>query len=669
VTSILTLTKEGEQKTVVQVLDITDKIETSKALKEVEIKYRTLFENSPYSIILSDINAKLITANPKTLELFAYKSHEDILDKNKTLLDFVHESDRKRSFRDSQRTIKADLSGPFKYLFLKNNKSVFLGELSGSVIRDDKGKPIAYMAIIKDISEQEEAIQSLKKTSDKLANKMRAANDGMWDWHLSSGVVEFDPRYYEMAGYKVDEFEHNLTEFQNRVHADDLAQVMEKAQAHLDGKTDRFIVEFRFLKKDRSWMWILGRGIIVERDEKEEPLRLMGTHTDISELKSIQNDLRIAKNKAEESDRLKSSFLANMSHEIRTPMNGILGFSSLLQDKNISKKEQEDYLNIIQKSGNRMLSTIDDIIDISKIEAGQMDLSRTEFNLNETISFLYNFFHPEIKKKELILNCEKGLPDDQSNIISDHEKIIAVFTNLLKNAFKFTSEGTINFGYKIEDEHIVFFVKDTGIGISEKRQKAIFDRFVQEDLTITKPYEGSGLGLSISKGLIDIMGGTIYVESEKGKGSSFYFTIKYEKSGGSKKNPGLISQKSLLGDRLKSVNVLIAEDDDSAFFYFQELLKKKCNKIYHAKSGEEAVDLCKNNASINLVLMDIKMPDIDGFEATRRIRKFNKEIIIIGQTAYALVGDKQKVLDAGCNDYITKPIDKNLLLTILAKYF
>jgi len=383
--------------------------------------------------------------------------------------------------------------------------------------------------------------------------------------------------------------------------------------------------------------------------------------------------LYLAKEKAEESDRLKSAFLANMSHEIRTPMNGILGFAELLKEPRLDGAEQQEYIQIIEKSGARLLNIINDIIDISKIESGQMTVNITESDINEQIEFINTFFKPEFERKGLQYSFKKGLSAKEVIIKTDREKIYAILTNLVKNAIKFTDKGSIEFGYKLNREgeysNLEFFVKDTGIGIPHNRQKAIFERFIQADISDKMALQGAGLGLSISKAYVDMLGGKIWVESEPGKGTVFYFTIPYD----SENQTEIIEYNSpsseVLKYKINNLKVLVAEDDEISFFLINGVLKKYCSEVLHSINGVDTINQFKSNPDIDLVLMDIKMPGMDGYEATRQIRQFNKEVIIIAQTAYCLLGDRENAIVAGCNDYITKPIFKDELLSLIQKYF
>ncbi len=375
------------------------------------------------------------------------------------------------------------------------------------------------------------------------------------------------------------------------------------------------------------------------------------------------------KQKAEQSDKLKSSFLANMSHEIRTPMNGIIGFAELLKDPDLNGKEKEEFLNIIQNSGTRMLSILNDIIDISKIESGLMNLDYKESDIDEQIDFIYTFFKPEVEKKGLEFSINKAALTHETNILVDREKLYAILINLVKNAIKFTREGYIEFGYnKIEmpDKAILeFYVKDSGVGIPRDRQKAIFERFIQADISNKDAYQGAGLGLSISKAFVEMLGGEIWVESEPEKGSSFYFTVPYKVAPGKETAArGAESSPDFKGN-VKKLKVLIVDDDKTSVDLLKNIVGKLSSDILIAGNGDKAIEICRNNTDIDLILMDIQLPGVDGYEATRKIRQFNESVIIIAQTAFALTGDREKSIEAGCNDYISKPINKNLLISMI----
>jgi len=392
------------------------------------------------------------------------------------------------------------------------------------------------------------------------------------------------------------------------------------------------------------------------------------------EIKQLNAQLQKAKKKAEENDRLKSAFLANMSHEIRTPMNGILGFTELLKEPMLPGEVQQEYINIIEKSGARMLNIINDIISISKVESGEMEVSLSETNINEQIEYIFTFFKPEAEHNGIKLHFKNSLPAKEAIIKTDREKIYAILTNLVKNAIKFTSTGSIVFGYNFNSagSHVnpallEFFVKDTGSGIPPEQQKIIFERFRQGSELHSRNYEGAGLGLSISKAYVEMLGGKIWLESEEGKGSEFRFTIPYSPEAEAKD----VTNNIPIGeaeDQVKNIKILIAEDDYPSAKLIALAVRVFNPEVFTVRTGIEAIEVCRNNPDIDLILMDIKMPEMDGYEATKQIREFNKDVIIIAQTAFGMSDDREKALKAGCNDYISKPVNRLSLIELIKKH-
>ncbi len=386
----------------------------------------------------------------------------------------------------------------------------------------------------------------------------------------------------------------------------------------------------------------------------------------IQELKNLMHEAKLAKEKAEESDRLKSVFLANMSHEIRTPMNGILGFVDLLKEDNLTKEQNISYLNIIEKSGNHLLQLINNIIDISKIESGMLVVKNSECDINALLFEIYSFFQSGNGKKGVTI--ELNIPNiNKSNyILTDETFLRQILTNLVGNGVKFTHKGSIKISYTISEskEKIVFSIKDTGVGISKEKQQMIFERFRQADDSVTRKYGGSGLGLAITKALVELLDGEISLISEKGIGSEFIISIPYTKI---EKNSVKTNEKRFEFDFKKDRKILVVEDDDVSFFYLETLLKKSEIQITRAKDGAEAVEK-SNSEKFDLILMDIQLPIMSGYEATSKIREFDKNIPIIAQTANALAGDQEKALKYGCTDYISKPIQRKKLIETLNKY-
>ena len=401
--------------------------------------------------------------------------------------------------------------------------------------------------------------------------------------------------------------------------------------------------------------------------------RFVLMHEDITARKLAEKELIVAKEQAEESDKLKSAFLANMSHEIRTPMNGILGFAELLKQSELNDKDQQEYIKIIQNSGARMLNIINDIVDISKIESGLMEVNISETNINQQVEYIYNFFKIEVEAKGMRLSCKCGLPDSKSLIKTDAEKVYAILINLVKNAIKYSKDGSIEFGYVLmtneKQFELEFYVKDTGLGISQNMQNAIFERFIQVNLTDRTNRQGAGLGLAISKAYVEMLGGKFRLESKLGKGSTFYFTIPYICETINKKKT--INELPMNDSTIQSNNlkILVTEDDETSAKLITMVVKKFAREVIRAKNGKEAVEICSIQNDIDLILMDIQMPEMDGYMATRLIREFNKDIIIIAQTANALANDKEQAMALGFNEYMSKPIDRTIIHSFISKYF
>jgi CheY-like chemotaxis protein len=350
-------------------------------------------------------------------------------------------------------------------------------------------------------------------------------------------------------------------------------------------------------------------------------------------------------------------------------MNGIIGFTELLKEQNLSAEEQQEFILTIQKSGARMLNTINSIVDISKIESGLMQVTIKETNINEQVEFIYKFFLPEIEIKGLQFLFNIGLPSKESIINTDSEKVYAILTNLVKNAIKFTTTGSIEVGYEKKGRFLEFYVKDTGEGISPDQISVIFDRFRQGSESLSRNYEGSGLGLSISKSYTEMLGGKMWVESEEGKGSNFLFTIPYfsEFIKGKEDAANVPVKKN--GFQIKNLNIMVVEDDDTSFSLLKRSLQKITHKVIRAGNGIDAISLCKDNPDLDLILMDVRMPKMDGYEATRQIRQFNRNVIIIAQTAYGFLGEREKAISSGCNDYISKPIDLTRLFELVRQQY
>lgn len=404
-------------------------------------------------------------------------------------------------------------------------------------------------------------------------------------------------------------------------------------------------------------------------DSDNNLLGIIGISRDITEMEETRQRLILAKEKAEESDRLKTAFLANMSHEIRTPMNAIIGFSDLLAEDDLSQEDKDDFISKIKNAGRSLMTLINDIIDIAKIEAGQLKISEAVCDINLMLSDLLGTFD-EMKnvsgKKNITLNLI--LPESKRPlfILSDPMRLQQIFTNLLSNALKFTEFGTIEFGYTYDQENISFYVKDSGIGILRSKQKFLFQRFSQLDPSTTRKYGGTGLGLAISKNLVDLLGGTIGMESSPGKGSLFFFSIPHKPA---KTQPDIkIAKIDIKSINWKGKTILIAEDMMQNYLLMEALLRQSEVRLLHAFNGQMAVDIVKSEPNINLILMDIQLPIKTGYEALEEILKIRPDIPVMSYTAFALPHEREKSITAGFVDFIPKPIKAEYLIPMLDKY-
>lgn len=397
-------------------------------------------------------------------------------------------------------------------------------------------------------------------------------------------------------------------------------------------------------------------------EELEEKIKFLQQENEY-----LKEELKKSKEKSDKDlknkESLKSAFLQNISHEIRTPMNGILGFTNMLKNPNINEDKKNAYIQAISDNVIQLLKVLNEIIEISKIEIGEVGLAYSPVNLNDLLFELFFLFERLAKAKNINLNFNNNSRSKRCFIYTDIGKLKDILNNLLKNAIKFTNEGDITFEYEIEGDTIRFSVKDTGIGIDSEIASKIFENFQQAEESITKKYGGVGLGLSISKAYIELMGGKIWFVPNEEKGSTFYFTIPY------KPVENLNYKTEEEGGLWNEKTILIAEDEDVNYLFIAVLLEEIQTNIIHAKNGEEAVEIFKNNPSaIDCILMDIRMPVMNGYEATKIIKEIKSDIPIIAQTAFALTEDRKKALEAGCDDYVSKPINKDRLYDILVKY-
>ncbi len=656
---------------VINFRDITERKYAEERLKASEENYKDLFESNTDGITIFQINpygppTKILDMNENAAKMLGY-SKVEMLQIDPNLLEIGASMENVHVRMNDVLT-----NGYSTFETLIKHKDGYAINVEIKVMMVVFNTQPALMNIVRDITERKKSEEKLRKSTERNQSILRTAMDGFWLFDKQGRLLEVNETYCRMSKYSEQELLN--------MRISDLAVDSSEGDISIHIKKmftmgeDRF--EARHRCKDGT---IFNVEISAQYQADEEGLFVAFLH-DITGRKRFEQELIQARDKAEESDRLKSAFLANMSHEIRTPMNGILGFAELLKAPDLTGEQQHEYIQIIKKSGDRMLNIINDIVDISKIEAGQMKILATETNIYKQVEYIHTFFKPEADEKGLQLNLINNAALRETLVTTDKEKVYAILTNLVKNAIKYTEKGSIDVGVKLKpivhdsgsnDKafELVFFVKDTGIGIPVDRQEAIFDRFIQADIGDNRTYQGAGLGLAISKAYVEMLGGRIWVESELGQGSIFYFTIPYLV----KKDDKVVAPQTEPTfsnlDETRKLKILIAEDDETSDKLLSMTLRKISYELLHTKTGVECVETFRNTDGIDLIMMDMQMPIMNGYVATRLIRQLSKEVIIIAQTAFGLAGDREKALQAGCNDYISKPIEQAVLIKIVRQYF
>jgi len=656
------------------VTDITEKLEIEKNLKNSEQNFHIFFESVKDLMFVCDYSGNVIYVNSAVTEKLGYPIDEI----NKINLLTSHPKLRKKQVSEIfDSMLKGDLNYCQFPMLTKNGDlipfetHIWYGKWDGKDSIFGISKDLSQEAALgkfKNFFYTNPSIMSIVNASD---NKFMDVNKAFLDKLNYKAEEIIGKTATDIHFFVAPEIESEILKEMSKsglIYNKEL-EFRTRDNGILTGLFSQELVE---IKAEQMYLMVITDITIQKRAEELLKIKSIEIESQNNELRSKNDELLTAKEHAEESDRLKSAFLANMSHEIRTPMNGILGFSSLLKQSNLTGEKQQEYLKVIEKSGHRMLCIINDIIDISKIEAGLMLVNRKALNINELIDSLYHFFTPEVEEKGLHLIIKNKLSDEEALIRTDREKVNSILTNLIKNAIKFTSQGFIELGCILktvsEPVELEFFVKDTGIGIPKERQEAIFERFIQADIEDKSAWQGAGLGLAISKAYVEMLGGKIWLESVEGTGTTFYFTLPYTAELKAESDTTNVVLDEAVEPAVRNLKILIAEDDEGSEMLISQEVKLFSKEILTARTGFEAVEICRKTPDIDLILMDIRMPVMDGYVATRQIREFNKDVIIFAQTAYALAGDREKAIDAGCNDYISKPIIKEQLWTLIHKY-
>jgi PAS domain S-box-containing protein len=564
----------------------------------------------------------------------------------------------------------------YKYLWdTLLNKDIVRGELinktkdgrllniegSANPILNDKNEIIGFTGIQHDITLRK-TLEATTIESEKRYRELFLNNpvpNYIFDTE-SLQFIEVNDATIKSYGYSREEFTSmTLKDIRLPEEIPDLLESLKKV-----GGNEFYSDNMHHRRKDGTVFPVeITSHCLPEKNGRKTRLALV---IDIAGRVKAAEQMKLAKEKAEAGDKLKTTFLNNISHEVRTPLNGILGFAEIMSQPELSEEEKRDSLSMLHESSDRLLNTITNYMDISLLTSGNLSVHKKDFIPGQVLRNIFDNYKTICSDRKLELLLE--IPEQTENlpVNSDPEIFEKIISHLLNNAIKFTEKGSITYGYVTHKEELEIFVKDTGIGIGKESLEIVFNHFVKEDRGLSKLTEGSGLGLSIAKGMIEIIGGNIRVESNIGEGSCFYFTIPLMKN-------TEITLSGTLGKKYKKIkggtSILVAEDDETNFFYLNSLLTNEIGAIVlHASNGREAIELFKDNPGIKLILMDIKMPEIDGLEATRQIKLIKKDVPVIAITAYAMSGDEERVLAAGCNGYLSKPISKKVLFEKMAEF-
>jgi len=660
--------------------DITDQKKSALKLKQSEQLFQKLANMSPVGIFRTQADGLTTYVNPKWCELSGLQPNEAL---DNGWLKAVHPDDVKRISVQWTEHSGNSKNSEAEYRFLRPDGTIVwvLGNAIPEIIN---GETVGYVGTITDITDIKIAENSLKHRASevdaqfkKYKELIELATDAFFHGDSKGNLILVNQAACKLTGYSEDELlTLNITNLFNDDEINRVPLRYDLLKKGLTVKNERVIV-----KKDKTTAIVemnsrqMPDGTyqsflrdITERKNTERLIKQQNEEIEAQneEYKQLNIELLEAKAKAEESDRLKSAFLANMSHEIRTPMNAICGFSKLLERDNIDESKRKDYVDIINTNSQELLSIINDIIDISKIESGLTKVHANIFCLNSLIENIYKTHLNTATSKGIELLMRKGLPNSRSTIESDEQKVKQILNNLIVNALKYTHKGKIEIGYAIKKNSIEFIVSDTGIGISSKDHKLIFDRFQQVEDATSDSRRGTGLGLPISKAFAELLGGKMWLESEFGKGSTFYFTIPYAPV---EKPLEEDDNNTVVLPNWPNKTILIVEDDKSNLQFLNEILSSSNAKLLTAVDGEDALNIFGKTPNIDLILMDIKLPKINGIDVTKAIRRKNKTIPIIAQTAYAFESDREAALNAGCNAFLSKPIEKDLLIETINRIF
>jgi PAS domain S-box-containing protein len=654
--------------------DVSLRVQEEKDRKRNEAKLRsnylflnTLLNSLPSLVYYKDTSGHYLGCNENFASFFGY-SQEQIIGKHTNDLNPGPEASEiikedahvfKTGIKQVRQFVKKYPGGKSKYFIV--HKTAFY--------KPDKtiGGLVGVMVDISKLKEMEEALRQSEMFFKGITD---SANDAIVLTDKKSRIQFWNKAAELLFGYqRFEVINKNLYHFLiSKNEVEKLDEHLQKIYQEKDKSAVSNSLEINAITKDGKTFPAEFSNSIISFNDKTSVIYII---KNIELRKQAEKMLLDAKEKAEEADRLKTAFLSNMSHEIRTPMNAIVGFSQLLANDSISEDKRQLFIEQINVNSESLLAIIDDIIHVSKIESGKIEIKLGMCLLNSVMDEIYTGFlehRRRMGKEHVEILLSKGVDNANFSILTDNQRFRQILTNLIGNALKFTDKGYVSFGYKIRDkESLLFYVKDTGLGINSEKIEYVFDRFTKIAANKTKLYGGTGLGLSITKHLVEQLGGKIWVESTEGKGSNFFFILPHQGISQEKEKKQPEPPKKLKMD-LRNASILIAEDEQMNFLFLQEALYPSGAKITWAKNGKEALELIQNNHQFDIILMDMKMPIMDGYEATRKIKKIRPDIPVIAQTAYAMPEEQKKGFESGCDFYLSKPIDPLILINTLKKH-
>lgn len=643
----------GEEYVLSSFIDITDR-------KQYEAELARLtraVEQSPVSIVITDLEGTIEYVNPRATEVTGYQSYE-LMGQNPRVLSAGEKP--KEEYEAMYKALARGETWQGEFHNKKKDGSLYWESASISPVINDKGEIINYVAVKEDITARKAMQQELLQSEERYRDMFESNPLPMWVYELDSlAFMEVNEAAVQKYGYSRDEFlQMTLKDIRP---AEEVPKLLENMK--LTSDKYQHSDYWKHLTKDGKLLDVeINSHSVLDKDGRKLRLVLVNDITDkVESAKAMEKAIEMA----EASNRLKTTFLNNISHEVRTPLNGILGVMSLLADPDMDEEEREGLNEIVTISSERLMQTITDYMDISLLTSGNMEKSVKHMPVLPAFEGVCRKYAPAIQAKGLELIMDVPLNAETHFVDTDEEMVVKVLSHLLSNALKFTAKGHIRAGYALHENDMVFFVQDTGKGIKDEYKNKLFDVFSQEEEGNVRKFEGSGLGLAITRGIADLLGAEIRVESVLGEGSAFYFSLPYKL----KMTEVGQSKPKLPEHKAHQPKILIAEDDDSNYQVLELMMRKMTNAItLRANDGQEAVQIFKDETDIDLILMDLKMPNLDGFEATKQIRKMDANIPIIAITAFAMSGDERRALEAGCNDYLAKPVTMKMLLSKLAEF-